>query len=137
MGAHCQVVEADGSLRKNRFGRPTIRTLLMPKHQTTPIHDWTTLGMRGTGSKSVRAKDVFVPEHRALSMYLARGGSQFPGASVNANPSTISTASGGTSSRRQALIMRQAPMSRSGWPGSRQITDGAQSNTMTRLAYPI
>src|SRR4026209_1588431 len=41
--------------------------------------------MRSTGSKSVRAKDVFVPEHRALSMYLARGGSQFPGARVNAN----------------------------------------------------
>jgi len=44
------------------------------------------LGMRSTGSKSVRAKDVFVPEHRALSMYLARGGGQFPGASVNPNP---------------------------------------------------
>ena len=42
--------------------------------------------MRSTGSKSVRATDVFVPEHRALSMYLARGGAEFPGARVNANP---------------------------------------------------
>ena len=31
MGAHCQVVEPDGSLRLNRFGRPTIRTLLFPQ----------------------------------------------------------------------------------------------------------
>src|ERR1700684_513501 len=28
LGAHCQVTEADGSLRLNRFGRPTTRTLL-------------------------------------------------------------------------------------------------------------
>ena len=62
MGAHCQVVEPDGSLRKNRFGRPTMRTLLMPKHQTTPIHNWTTLGMRGTASEGYSIKDVFVPE---------------------------------------------------------------------------
>src|SRR5438876_11338577 len=44
------------------------------------------MGMGRTGSKSVGAKDLFVPEYRALSMYLARGGSQFPGARVNANP---------------------------------------------------
>jgi hypothetical protein len=37
MGAHCHVVEPDGSLRLNRFGRPTVRTLLMPKDKTTPI----------------------------------------------------------------------------------------------------
>jgi 3-hydroxy-9,10-secoandrosta-1,3,5(10)-triene-9,17-dione monooxygenase len=42
--------------------------------------------MRSTGSKSVRATDIFVPEHRALCMYLARGGSEFPGAGVNPNP---------------------------------------------------
>ena len=62
MGAHCQVVEPDGSLRKNRFGHPTIRTLLMPKERTTPIHNWTTLGMRGTASEGYSIKDVFVSE---------------------------------------------------------------------------
>jgi len=30
MGAHCHVLEADGTLRLNRFGRPTVRTLLFP-----------------------------------------------------------------------------------------------------------
>src|SRR5215475_9582788 len=30
MGAHCHVTLADGSLRRNRLGRPTIRTLLFP-----------------------------------------------------------------------------------------------------------
>lgn len=51
IGAHCHVVEPDGSLRLNRFGRPTVRTLLMPKDRSTPIHDWQTLGMRGTASE--------------------------------------------------------------------------------------
>jgi alkylation response protein AidB-like acyl-CoA dehydrogenase len=62
MGVHCQVVEPDGSLRKNRFGRPAVRTLLMPREQTTPIHNWQTLGMRGTASEGYSIKDLFIPE---------------------------------------------------------------------------
>ena len=62
MGAHCNVQEPDGSLRLNRFGRPTVRTLLFPKHHATPIHDWNTLGMRGTASEGYSVTDLFVPE---------------------------------------------------------------------------
>ncbi len=62
MGAHCHVQEPDGSLRLNRFGRPTVRTLLFPKEKATPIHDWHTLGMRGTASEGYSVTDVFVPE---------------------------------------------------------------------------
>jgi alkylation response protein AidB-like acyl-CoA dehydrogenase len=62
MGAHAHVVEPDGSLRLNRSGRPTMKTLLFPKHQATPIHDWDTLGMRGTASEGYRLDDLFVPE---------------------------------------------------------------------------
>ena len=62
IGAHGNVVEADGSLRRNRFGRPTVRTVLMPKAETTPILDWHTLGMRGTASEGYSVADVFVPE---------------------------------------------------------------------------
>ncbi len=47
MGAHCQVIEPDGSLRLNRFGRPTARTLLFRKEHAEPILDWNTIGMRG------------------------------------------------------------------------------------------
>jgi indole-3-acetate monooxygenase len=62
IGAHCCIVEPDGSLRLNRFGRPTVRTLLMPKDKTTPIRNWNTLGMRGTASEGYAINDVFVPE---------------------------------------------------------------------------
>ena len=62
------------------------RLCLLPRSDYEIVDDWQTLGMRSTGSKSVRATDVFVPEHRALCMYLARGGNEFPGARTNPNP---------------------------------------------------
>ena len=62
------------------------RMCLVPRGDYEIVDDWHVLGMRGTGSKSVRASEVFVPEHRALCMYLARGGTEFPGARVNPNP---------------------------------------------------
>jgi indole-3-acetate monooxygenase len=62
MGAHCQVVEPDGSLRLNRWGHPTVKTLLFPKDRMTPIRNWNTLGLRGTASEGYRLNDLFVPE---------------------------------------------------------------------------
>ncbi len=62
IGAHAQVREADGGLRPNRFGRPTVRTLLMPLKQATLLDTWHTIGMRGTGSDSYSVEGVFVPE---------------------------------------------------------------------------
>ena len=59
---------------------------LVPKQDYEIVDDWHVLGMSGTGSKSVKAKDVFVPSHRALSMLKARGGREFPGASIHQNP---------------------------------------------------
>jgi 3-hydroxy-9,10-secoandrosta-1,3,5(10)-triene-9,17-dione monooxygenase len=61
------------------------RMCLVPRSDYEIVDDWHVLGMRSTGSKSVRATGLLVPEHRALSMYLARGGSEFPGARVNGN----------------------------------------------------
>lgn len=62
------------------------RMCLVPRSDYTIVDDWHTLGLRATGSKTVTCEEVFVPEHRALSMTTARGGAYFPGASVNPNP---------------------------------------------------
>ena len=62
MGAHCQVLEPDGSLRRNSAGRPAIRSLLFPAGQAQLLDDWNPIGLRGTGSESYRVEDVFVPE---------------------------------------------------------------------------
>jgi indole-3-acetate monooxygenase len=62
IGAHCHVLEADGVLRLNRFGRPTVRTLLFPAEDAI-LHDtWQTIGLRGTASDSYSVNDVFVSE---------------------------------------------------------------------------
>ena len=62
MGAHCHVLEADGILRLNRFGRPTVRTLLFPAEQATLLDTWRTIGLCGTASDSYRVDDLFVSE---------------------------------------------------------------------------
>jgi indole-3-acetate monooxygenase len=62
MGAHCHVVEADGTLRLNRFGQPTERTLLFPASEATLLDTWKTIGLRGTASDSYSVNDLFVSE---------------------------------------------------------------------------
>jgi len=59
---------------------------LLHRSQYEIVDDWHTLGMRATSSKTVRCKDVFVPAHRALSMYVARPGHMWPGTAVHRNP---------------------------------------------------
>ncbi len=62
MGVHANVVEPDGQLRLNRFGRPTIRTLLFPATQATLLDTWHTIGLKGTASDSYTTDDLFVPD---------------------------------------------------------------------------
>jgi len=62
------------------------RMCLLEKSEYEVVDDWNVLGMRSTGSMTVVAKDVFVPEYKALGMYEARGGDKFPGAKANPNP---------------------------------------------------
>jgi len=45
---------------------PIIRYFLLPIADVTPVDDWFTLGMRGTGSHSWMIDDVFIPEHRTV-----------------------------------------------------------------------
>jgi len=61
------------------------RMCLLHKSEYDIVDDWHVLGMRSTGSMTVVAKEVFVPQHRALCMYDARGGDAFPGAKGNPN----------------------------------------------------
>lgn len=62
MGAHCQVVEPDGSLRLNARGKPLIRSLLFPGEKAQLISRWNVIGLRGTASDAYAVSDLFVPE---------------------------------------------------------------------------
>lgn len=59
------------------------RLCLVPKSDYEVIDTWQAMGMKGTGSKDVAVSELFVPEHRALSLPLCRGGHGHPGGAVN------------------------------------------------------
>jgi alkylation response protein AidB-like acyl-CoA dehydrogenase len=55
---------------------------LVPSSDVEIIDDWHSVGLQGTGSKSFRVSDVFIPAHRRLDGAEARAGMP-PGALVN------------------------------------------------------
>ncbi len=59
---------------------------MVPRKDYEIIDDWQTLGMRGTGSRSVKIEKAFVPAHRVCSMAVAMPGHEFPGLRVHKNP---------------------------------------------------
>jgi 3-hydroxy-9,10-secoandrosta-1,3,5(10)-triene-9,17-dione monooxygenase len=55
---------------------------LVPTREITIKDDWNVTGLRGTGSCSLVAKDVFVPKHRCLSLRALIAG-ETPGAGLH------------------------------------------------------
>jgi alkylation response protein AidB-like acyl-CoA dehydrogenase len=47
---------------------PESRFFLVPRTDIAIIDDWYTAGMRGTGSRSIRIADAFIPAHRSVSL---------------------------------------------------------------------
>ena len=67
-------------------GSGELRMFMVPRDDYRVIDNWHVLGLRGTGSKDVEAKDVFVPEHRTLAVDASKGGAAHPGAAANPGP---------------------------------------------------
>src|SRR6201997_3690042 len=65
LGAHVQVVEADGTRRMKPDGTPEIRTIVFPASSAT-MHDvWDVIGLLGTGTDSYSVENLFIPENFA------------------------------------------------------------------------
>lgn len=47
-------------------GEPVPYNFFFPIEDATVIDDWYTLGLNGTGSRSVTVDDIFIPEHRTI-----------------------------------------------------------------------
>src|SRR6202795_3917281 len=62
LGAHVQVVEADGSRRLTPNGAPEIRTILFPVASATMYDVWDVIGLSGTGTDSYSVDNLFIPE---------------------------------------------------------------------------
>jgi len=66
LGAHCKVVEADGSPRHYPDGRQALRTALLPREAAEIADDWHVMGLRGTRSEGYTVADLFVEEALTL-----------------------------------------------------------------------
>jgi indole-3-acetate monooxygenase len=62
LGAHVQVVEADGTKRRKSDGSPEIRTILFPITSATMYDVWDVIGLKGTGTDSYSVDNLFIPE---------------------------------------------------------------------------
>jgi alkylation response protein AidB-like acyl-CoA dehydrogenase len=62
LGAHVQVVEADGTRRMKPNGTPEIRTIVFPATSATMYDVWDVIGLSGTGTDSYSVEDLFIPE---------------------------------------------------------------------------
>lgn len=54
-------IKAHGSDENARF-------FLVPRKEVQIVDDWFTAGMRGTGSRSIRIEDAFIPAHRSVRL---------------------------------------------------------------------
>lgn len=66
-------------------GAPKAMFLLVPRKDVRLDDTWHTMGLAGTGSKTIVGEDVFVPAHRALAVADMVAGSG-PGTLINTNP---------------------------------------------------
>jgi indole-3-acetate monooxygenase len=62
LGAHVQIVEADGTRRHKPDGAPEVRTILFPLASATMYDVWDAIGLKGTGTDSYSVENLFIPE---------------------------------------------------------------------------
>jgi alkylation response protein AidB-like acyl-CoA dehydrogenase len=62
LGAHVQVLEADGTRRLRPNGVPEIRTIVFPATDATMYEVWDVIGLSGTGTDSYSVDNLFIPE---------------------------------------------------------------------------
>src|SRR6266704_2404029 len=65
LGAHVQIVEADGTRRRKPDGAPEVRTILFPVTSAAMYDVWDVIGLNGTGTDSYSVENLFIPEKLA------------------------------------------------------------------------
>jgi 3-hydroxy-9,10-secoandrosta-1,3,5(10)-triene-9,17-dione monooxygenase len=74
-----------GNAVKKADGTEEPRFFVLPKSEVEVIDDWFTVGMRGTGSRSIKIDNAFIPAHRSCRLSDMLAGTS-PGAQVHSAP---------------------------------------------------
>ena len=83
---HCNWLTALAPIRREGVdGPPELRWLLLPREDIEIVDDWFTIGLKGTGSKTIVVNDAFIPERRTMTFADADGG-RAPGSQLHAHP---------------------------------------------------
>ena len=64
---------------------PEPRFFIVPRSEVEIVDDWFTAGMRGTGSRSIKIADAFIPDYRSVSMAELQAGTT-AGAKFHGSP---------------------------------------------------
>jgi alkylation response protein AidB-like acyl-CoA dehydrogenase len=82
---HCNWLTAAVPIKREGTEQPERRWLLIPREDFEIIDDWFTVGLKGTGSKTIVVNDAFIPEGRTLPNTALENG-QAPGRQINSHP---------------------------------------------------
>lgn len=82
---HSQWIMIGGLVFGDDTGHPDMRLFLVPVETLQQSDTWYSAGLRGSGSNTCIAEDVFVPEHRSVSFSTLRDACS-PGSQINTNP---------------------------------------------------
>ena len=63
LGAHVQIIQADGTKRLRPNGAPEVHTIVFPATSATMYDVWDVIGLRGTGTNSYSVDNLFIPEN--------------------------------------------------------------------------
>jgi 3-hydroxy-9,10-secoandrosta-1,3,5(10)-triene-9,17-dione monooxygenase len=125
-----------GNAVKRSDGSVEPRFFVVSKDNVEVVDDWFTTGMRGTGSRSIRIGDAFIPAHRSISIAEMSGG-RAPGAALHggsiyrmsfADVTPFSIAGAPLGMARGALALTVESLRKSGGPS------GPSEDILVRLA---
>ncbi|WP_321956283.1 acyl-CoA dehydrogenase family protein [Paraburkholderia bannensis] len=80
---HAQWVIVGNAVQREN-APPEPRFFVVPRADIEIVDDWHTAGMRGTGSRSIRIAEAFIPAHRSVSVKEMMSGQEATAGSVRA-----------------------------------------------------
>ena len=73
-GVNCSDWALFTAMVPNSKGEVEDRHFIIPRHQYEILDTWHTVGLRGSASNDVVVRDVFIPEHRSITIDDLKGG---------------------------------------------------------------